>query len=360
MLTEREKILLYQCEYLTDSELEKFTDEEIIDNISKFLSIKEFTASTRYFRIIDNATPEILQTMYENNLEFSLSIPTIFNRKDLVKALEKGMKISKTEFTRNWMYICSSADDFKKYKEYIDFDLLVREDRHIPDELIETCYEELSKVFTWSLLQRMEQSTGTKFENSYEKARLLDKLENISNRKFSNDAFIMRLLKGFMDVPYTNPDYYKEIFEYIDDQYIIEHFLLFNPLQLVYAERFTEEMYQKVIDNETMFSKYGHELQRLVTDLSLEFLLKNKDKLNPYFYSFQKNAVKFLKINPREMHPEIMYFHNTYLSDDELEYVRNLIKDTPIDRLARCMKRDDYIPPLAIERLSNLKGDNNE
>lgn len=357
MITDRERELLYHCS-ISDSILERFTDEEIIDNISLFIYKQNFSETETYRRIIINATPEVFKKLDEHG--YGLPIPTGFYRKDLENAIEKGMNVSKTDFTRNWMSMCNNTDNINKYKKFIAFDLLVREDKHISDELIETCYEELSQVSTYALLQRMEKSTGTKFEDSYEKARLLVKLENISNRKFSNDELTKRLLEGFKEVPYTNPNFYKEAFEYIDDKYIIDNISLFNPLQLYYAERFTEEMYQKVIDNENMFTRYENVLQQCVTDLSLEFLIHNRDKLNPYRLLFQKNAVKLLKIDPKDMQPEIIYFHNTYLSDDELEYVRNLIKDTPIDRLVKCMKIDGYITPLAAERLSNLKGVSNE
>lgn len=360
MMTDREKELLCNSEYINDYILSNFTDEEIIDNINLFIYKLKFSETETYARIIINATPEMFKNLDKHG--YGIPIPkTCFSRKDLENAIEKGMNVSKMDFTRSWMHLCNTADNINKYKKYIDFDLLVREDKYISDELIEACYEELSKVSTRALLQRMEQSAGTKFENSYEKARLLDKLENISNRKFSNDAFIMRLLKGFMDVPYTNPDYYKEIFEYIDDQYIIDHFLLFNPLQLVYAERFNEEIYKKVINNETMFSRYGYELQRLVTDLSVDFLVNNYKSMNPYLLSFQKNIIELHKLHPLvDIHPETIYFHNKYLTNEELDYVRNLIKDTPMEKIMRCMKIDDYTPPLALERLMNLKGVNNE
>lgn len=366
MISEREKEMLYRIKNVDTYYIEEhFTEEEIIDNLELFLRFEDYRDSDAGMLLLLGLDDDRLKklSLYE--------IPKRLKFQDALKLMDRGLKIGKYDFTRKYTYeLLSNRENLVKYKHLIDFELVVREklwfidrNKNAADNLIEVCYEEIKDVSTRTILDSLGVNLGDKCEN-WEIGALIDRLTSLNNRQFKDKEIINVLLDAVTGLKYTNPDFYNDIFKYFDDDYIINNIEHFSPIQLDYADRLTETILQAVINNSKVWNKYEFGLSDIKTDLSIDFLFYNCEKINNKMILWkQKNIIKAYKqhFNASIFTDRIdllrVYLYNARLDEDDLAFLKANIKKSDIAKIiTHYAKTDECMSELALNRLVELEG----
>ena len=361
MISKREQELLWSLDDISEYKLETYTDEEIIDNINLFLRFESFRETKRAADLLcklDDAQLKGLGTIF--------NLPVCLRFEDALELMNRGLNISKSEFTEKYLFAFGYEKEYLvKYKHLLDFNTIiskklwyVNKNKNITDNFMEVCYDELKEVTTRTLLDAIGVNLGEECP-TWETGLLMDKLVSINNRQFKDIEIINALLDAVKSITYTNPDFYNKIFKYFDDNYILANVRHFNPIQLDCAGRLTEEMLQKMI-NDQGWIVYEYGMAHIQLQLSDDFLINNQDKIkNRWMLINQMNIVKahrrtFEKLLTKEEIVKV-YLHNKYLDDDDLEYLKDSLKDMDIGFIINYTKIDDNIPELVLRRLTELK-----
>lgn len=363
MLTERERFILlesdsdFNIDFITD----KLSDEEIKSDLDVFKRFKSFNNSKRMPEILMQLTDEELKKVYDNDL-YMYDIPEKLELKDMLSLIDRGVQVLTSDFTRKYIfYIYSNRELLVKYKHLISVETFINNIARyssVPNIFLEVFYDELTEVSTRTILVKLGVTLDDSdpFSSNFEFGLLIDRLRKLQTREFKDEEIIKSLLKVIADyATINNGNRCEDFLKYFDDDFIIQNIECFNPIQLYNGHRLTEDMYQKILDNNNLCNRYGHYLQQAcMHELSLDFITNNIDKLNSYFFAFQKNVIEIYKKFPDKVDLARAYFHNTYLSEEEKLYLGMMIEGKPIDELMKAMKIDDYTPQIAIDRLGYL------
>jgi hypothetical protein len=365
-LSKREKELLWTVKDLDEYVIDSYSDDEILENMNMFLRLEGFRNSDRAVKLLLELDLEKLK-----QLETLYSIPKQLKFKDAMALMDKGLKLYKSDITRKYVYeLLGNRENLVKYKHLIDFNLVVREKldyacnrKTALDNLVEVCYDEIKDITTRTLLDALGVNIGYECNNLY-MGILLDKIASLGNRQFKDKEIINVLLDAVTGLKYTNPDFYNDIFKYFDDDYIINNIEHFSPIQLDCADRLTEIILQVVINNSKVWKRYEFGLSDIKTDLSIDFLFYNCEKINNKMILWkQKNIVKAYKqhCNASIFTDRIdllrVYLYNARLDEDDLAFLKANIKKSDITEIiTHYAKTDECMSELALHRLVELEG----
>lgn len=367
MITEREEKLLWDMDNISDYLLDLFTDEEIKENIKCFLGHKNFRDSERAVSILLSLTEEEIK---ELKLEI-YSIPDKLKFEEALLLIDRGIEFSKCSITKEYAYpLLNYKENTIKYKHLISPDTVINKqlwficaNERALDNFVEIFYDEIKDITTRTLLDSLGVNLGEDKPN-FIVGKLLDKINSIGNREFKDDTIIKKLLMCIKD---NNNDNiflgkYKEIFDYFDEDYICNNIGYFSPIQLNNGGKLTEKIFEKILNNNEIMRRYEHGFGNSLIELSDEFIINNYKKMlnNKWNLYYQKNIIKAYRkySNNKTFIDNIdlikVYLHNPHLSEEDLEWLKNEIKDTERDTIINSIKIDQYVSDLALKRLSEL------
>lgn len=368
MISEREKELLYDIVDIDEHRLEKYTDEEIIDNMQIFLRFENFRETKRAADLLcklDDAQLKDLGTIF--------NLPVCLGFEDALELMNRGLNISKSDFTEKYLFAFGYEKEYLvKYKHLLDFNTIIykklwyvnNRSKNITDNFMEVCYDELKEVTTRTLLDALGVNLGEKCP-TWEMGLLMDKLVKISNRQFKDNEIIKVLLEAITGLQYTNPDFYTKIFNYFDDNFIMDNIDIFNPIQLNYANRLTEEILEVFISKSKVWERYkvGFGYDNPIPQLSECFIYDHYEDLNMlHIYITQKNILNayrhFSDVNidfKSNVDLVIIYLHNPHLTEEELDWLRYAIEDVDFNELSAKTKIDNTYSNCALKRLVELE-----
>lgn len=367
MISDREKELLWDIDEISEYRLEKYSDEEIIDNMRLFLRFETFRETKRAADLLCKLDDAQLK-----KLEYIYDIPTLLHFEDALALMDRGLDINKSAFTEKYLFAFGYEKEYLvKYKHLLDFNTIIykklwyinNRSKDITDNFMEVCYDELKEVTTRTLLDALGVNLGEKCP-TWEMGLLMDKLVKISNRQFKDDEIIKVLLESITGLQYTNPDFYTKIFNYFDDNFIMDNIDIFNPIQLNYANRLTEEILEVFISKSKVWERYkvGFGYDNPIPQLSECFIYDHYEDLNMlHIYITQKSILNayrhFSDINidfKSNVNLIIIYLHNPHLTEEELDWLRYELKDVDFNKLSSYAKIDNTYSNCALERLVGM------
>lgn len=151
--------------------------------------------------------------------------------------------------------------------------------------------------------------------------------------------------------------FYNNLFNCFDDDFIKNHIELFDVYQLEHSGRINIDILECILDNIDI-----HDISRTIVrptlQLSEDFMIKYIDKLyNQYYLCYQKNIMSVYRRFPDKISKEEIYLHNEFLSNEDEEYLRKIIRDELLEMdivdIARKYARSLY-NDTSIKRLNKL------
>lgn len=360
MLTKRERNMLNDINRNVDITylIKDLTDQDIKEHLLLLNGFKVFNESDRIVDILMKLTNDEIKIIFDDDYTKLHPIPKNLEFDQVLSLINRGVSVYNHEFTEKYWYRLSRDKNLLiKYKHLICFETLIRCPIYKNTNILECYYDELVKVSTSVILDTLGFKLSDEPIDNIHFSLLIDRLNFINKRQFKDEELIKVFLENikYEDI---RDEKLIEIFKYFDDDYIKQNIDYFDPLQLKRAGRLTEDIYQVILDknNKDKFSKYNPEVYKLqeegMTELSLEFLIKNISILKTTNLELQKNALELYKIYLDTINLGEVYFYNSYLSQSDLEYILNeLFKDK--EKLCKSIINTES-PKIINNRLSEL------
>lgn len=331
---------------------EDFTDEEVISDLFIFKGLKGFTESEKYKNLVFNISNNGLKDYLAENDYVLLPMPENLKTIEVFQLIEDPIfkqYMDKCDFTRKYFYTINKDSIVRKYKDCIDFNVLLYTNSYIDTKVLEILYDDISKIDTSTILNII-----TKYQTQLN-GLLIDRLESMSKESKSIDLNIVNKLLEGMKYADINDENLKYIFDNFDDNYIINHIEIFDYRKILQAGRLTEDIFQAIIDyaNSSFNTLYRPFLSEafLSHNYSKEFIVKNNHVFRDVKESYMQKEI--ISLYPERdfdwIDPSGLFALNPYLTDNDIHCLMDKID---ISSVIRFGTEDEKICELTQERIN--------